>query len=101
MEQIKDKCSSCRYRSPAYSELYPNGCGCDFAYLTGHIRGCPAGEGCKRFEPGPRLKPNLLGPLRQWEDAAMLERILWAGRSARRREKASRQRSREEGGDSA
>lgn len=101
MAEKREQCSSCQYRSPAYSDLYLDGCGCDYAYLTGRIRGCPAGEGCKRFEPGPRLKPKLLGPLRRREDAAMLERILWAGRSARRREEAARQRGREKESDGA
>lgn len=28
--------------------------GCDYLYLTGKVRGCPAGKDCTRFEAGPR-----------------------------------------------
>lgn len=28
--------------------------GCDYIYLTGRARGCPAGAGCTKFQPGPR-----------------------------------------------
>lgn len=41
----------CRYRS---STKHLNGC--DFMYLTGKMRGCPAGEECTRFEEGQRMK---------------------------------------------
>lgn len=97
MEQEKDKCGGCRYRSPAYSELYTGQCGCDFAYITGCLRGCPADERCTRFEPGPRQKPRLLGPVRRQEDAALLERILRADRGPSRRKAVSRKRRRAKG----
>lgn len=40
----------CRYRS---STKYLNGC--DYLYLTGKMRGCPAGDECTRYEEGPRM----------------------------------------------
>lgn len=48
---------ACVYRSANRSVN-----GCDYMYLTGKMRGCPAGEGCKRFRPGLRAtqKPDSL-----------------------------------------
>lgn len=32
---------------------------CDYFLVTGQRRGCPAGDGCTRFRPGPRPKTFL------------------------------------------
>lgn len=55
----QDLCSTCKYRGPKY------GCanGCDFAFLTGKMRGCPGDEHCRRYEKGPKLRPQMLGPV--------------------------------------
>ena len=47
---MEERCKSCRYRSGT-----PRDNGCDYLLLTGKARGCPAGEGCRRYEAGPRL----------------------------------------------
>ena len=39
----------CKYHAP---EMAVNGC--DYIQITGHSRGCPAGEECTRFEEGER-----------------------------------------------
>lgn len=44
------KCRTCRFRSDKQ-----NANGCDYAWLTGKIRGCPI-AGCTRYEKGNRIK---------------------------------------------
>lgn len=46
------KCTRpCKYRS-----CNRNLNGCDFLWLTGEMRGCPAGNECTRFEKGKRIE---------------------------------------------
>lgn len=40
----------CRYRAGEYDKN-----GCNYMLVTGTMRGCPAGEGCTRFEEGERI----------------------------------------------
>ena len=48
------KCTRpCRFRSSK-----PDVNGCDYAYLTGKLRGCEPGKNCTKFEEGARIKPG-------------------------------------------
>ena len=42
MSTINVRCRTCAY----YSSTTPS---CDYIIITGKVRGCPAGEGCKRY----------------------------------------------------
>lgn len=45
------KCNRpCKYRSGT-----PQLNGCDYLYLTGKLRDCPAGKECTKFEQGDRM----------------------------------------------
>lgn len=46
----KKKCKTCIYRA-AEAELG----NCDYILITGHMRGCPAGDDCIRYEKGERI----------------------------------------------
>ena len=48
---IKGKCRKCRFRAP-YGDVN----GCDYMHITGHMRGCPPGDDCTRFEEGERKR---------------------------------------------
>ena len=59
-----EKCKRpCRYRAKTYDVN-----GCDYLYLTGKLRGCPAGEECDKFEAGEResSRVDLVIPERSW-----------------------------------
>ena len=42
-------CKKCKFRSSK-----PTVNGCDYCYLTGHLRNCPV-ENCTKFQPGKRI----------------------------------------------
>lgn len=44
-------CESCQYRGEGGKN------GCDYAYITGKMRGCKVEE-CRRYVGGPRLKAS-------------------------------------------
>ena len=55
---MSDKCKTCRFRSRT-----SNVNTCDYIVLTGHRRGCPAGDECTRYEegnpPAERVEPPM------------------------------------------
>ena len=52
------KCKKCTFRSlKTDKDGQP---GCDYAYLTGHLRGCPV-ESCDQFKEGDRIKRKTEG----------------------------------------
>lgn len=55
MKKAVIKCQRpCIYRS----EL-PRVNACDYCYITGKMRGCPAGENCTRFVAGKRCRERV------------------------------------------
>lgn len=54
----------CR-RPCKYSSGTPHVNGCDYLYLTGKLRGCPAGKECTKFEKGgrTRVRVDILLPM--------------------------------------
>lgn len=51
--QCGDGCKGCMY----FNKNGANGTSCcDYAYQTGKLRGCPAGEGCIRYTKGNKGK---------------------------------------------
>ena len=43
---VTDRCKRCKYSGTV---AYGVPC-CDYCYLTGRMRGCPAGDKCVRFK---------------------------------------------------
>ena len=51
------KCKTCIYHS-YIAGSYNSTLICQYILITGHMRGCPAGDECIRYEKGKRLKVN-------------------------------------------
>lgn len=50
-------CKGCRYHGAVISNYREKGC--LYCHDTGEPRDCEAGEGCKRYRPGSRKKPEM------------------------------------------
>ena len=61
-----------RCRDCYYAGHLDNGSGlicCDYILIEGEMRGCPAGDDCKRFRPEPRPNHLIRDRFRRWQMA--------------------------------
>lgn len=62
------KTNKCKRKCIYRSEM-PRVNSCDYCYITGKMRGCPAGESCTRFVAGKRCRGRVsLPPMKYRED---------------------------------
>lgn len=53
-EEVAKHCAKCVFRGEKGMNL------CNYAFLTGQLRGCPMGPGCTRRVVGPKAKVRAL-----------------------------------------
>ena len=59
-QTCNERCKSCVYSSKFPSPSLFMEIGCMYIVDTGHRRGCPAGNGCKRFVYGKRKETEAI-----------------------------------------
>lgn len=61
MTVCTDYCKPCYYASCNRTGYDHGTMTCDYLIVTGEKRGCPAGDGCKRFREGKRSRRPVIG----------------------------------------
>lgn len=62
-----ERCRACWYCGYMGTKACTGPRCCDYFLVTGQLRGCPAGDGCTRFRPGPRPRQLVRIRNRNWE----------------------------------
>ena len=63
---ISERCLSCYYAASTRSWDKDERV-CDYILMEGHSRGCPSGDGCTKYRPGPHPKVYRMIHDKLWE----------------------------------